>query len=170
MDKLVLAYEVAKKFHAGQKDRAGKDYIYHVKFVSDQVLPLGEEYALVGMLHDTLEDTAMDRGTLEQLFGKTVADAVALLMEVEEALNRDWDTLIKWREVAREMIGRMLTDQNRIVLMTRIVNHRSWKRVAGVLNKSEDYVRHLYPVAVAEFESRVAEEYPGYLDTVDIPG
>ena len=65
MDKLVLAYEVAKKFHAGQKDRAGKDYIYHVKFVSDQVLPLGEEYALVGMLHDTLEDTAMDRGTLE---------------------------------------------------------------------------------------------------------
>ena len=65
MDKLVLAYEVAKKFHEGQKDRAGKPYINHVKFVSDQVLPLGEEYALVGMLHDTLEDTAMDRGTLD---------------------------------------------------------------------------------------------------------
>ena len=57
-----------------------------------------------------------------------------------------------------------------IVLMTRIVNHRSWKRVAGVLNKSEDYVRHLYPVAVAEFEARVAEEYPGYLDNVTFPG
>ena len=70
MDKLALAYKVAKKYHAGQKDRAGKDYIYHVKFVSDQVLPLGETYALVGMLHDTLEDTDMDRETLEQLFGK----------------------------------------------------------------------------------------------------
>ena len=79
MEKLTLAYEVAKKYHAGQKDRAGKDYIHHVKFVSDQVLPLGETYALVGMLHDTLEDTAMDRETLEKLFGKTVAEAVALL-------------------------------------------------------------------------------------------
>lgn len=99
-----------------------------------------------------------------------MADKVARLMEVEESLNRDWDTLIKWREVARDMISRMLTGQNRTVLMTRIVNHRSWKRVAGVLNKSEGYVRHLYPVAVAEFEARVAEEYPGYLDTVDFPG
>lgn len=79
MEKLTLAYEVAKKYHAGQKDRAGKDYIHHVKFVSDQVLPLGETYALVGMLHDTLEDTAMDRENLERLFGKTVAEAVALL-------------------------------------------------------------------------------------------
>ena len=31
MDKLALAYKVAKKYHAGQKDRAGKDYIYHLK-------------------------------------------------------------------------------------------------------------------------------------------
>ena len=30
MDKLVLAYEVAKKFHEGQKDRAGKHYINNV--------------------------------------------------------------------------------------------------------------------------------------------
>lgn len=36
MEKLALAYETAKKYHAGQKDRAGKDYINHVKFVSDQ--------------------------------------------------------------------------------------------------------------------------------------
>lgn len=120
------------------------------------------------MIHLKSVDTSRDRVDGGQPLG--MADKVAKLMEVEEALNRDWDTLIKWREVAREMIGRMLTDQNRIVLMTRIVNHRSWKRVAGVLNKSEDYVRHLYPVAVAEFETRVAEEYPGYLDNVTFPG
>ncbi|WP_288274494.1 HD domain-containing protein, partial [uncultured Acidaminococcus sp.] len=95
MDKLVLAYEVAKKFHEGQKDRAGKPYINHVKFVSDQVLPLGEEYALVGMLHDTLEDTAMDRGTLEQLFGKTVADAVALLTHDKKVPYLDYVRQIK---------------------------------------------------------------------------
>ena len=59
-----------KKFHEGQKDRAGKPYINHVKFVSDQVLPLGEEYALVGMLHDTLEDTAMDREPWNSCLGK----------------------------------------------------------------------------------------------------
>ena len=120
------------------------------------------------MIHLKSVDTSRDRVDGGQPLD--MADKVARLMEVEESLNRDWDTLIKWREVARDMIGRMLTDQNRIVLMTRIVNHRSWKRVAGVLNKSEDYVRHLYPVAVAEFEARVAEEYPGYLDSVDFPG
>lgn len=97
------------------------------------------------------------------------SDKVIRLMEVEAALNADWDALIKWREVARKMIGRMLTDQNRIVLMVRIVNHRSWKQVASILDKSEDYVRHLYPIAVAEFEARVAKEYPGYLENLDFP-
>lgn len=120
------------------------------------------------MIHLKSVDTSRDKVDGGQPLD--MADKVVRLMEVEESLNRDWDTLIKWREVARDMIGRMLTDQNRIVLMTRIVNHRSWKQVAGVLNKSEDYVRHLYPVAVAEFEARVVEEYPGYLDTVDFPG
>lgn len=95
MEKLTLAYEVAKKYHAGQKDRAGKDYIYHVKFVSDQVLPLGETYALVGMLHDTLEDTAMDRETLEKLFGKTVAEAVALLTHDKKIPYLDYVRNIK---------------------------------------------------------------------------
>ena len=88
---------MAKKFHEGQK-RPGRGKtlsINHVKFVSDQVLPLGEEYALVGMLHDTLEDTAMDRGTLEQLFGKTVADAVALLTHDKKVPYLDYVRQIK---------------------------------------------------------------------------
>ena len=97
------------------------------------------------------------------------SDKVIRLLDVEAALNDDWDALIRWREVARQMIGRMLTDQNRIILMVRIVNHRSWKPVASILGKSEDYVRHLYPIAVAEFEARVAEEYPGYLENIDFP-
>lgn len=118
------------------------------------------------MIHLKSVDTARDRVDGGQPL--SMADKVAKLMEVEEALNRDWDELIKWREVARKMIGRMPTEQNKAVLMTRVVNHRAWKKVAAVINKSEDYARHLYPVAVAEFEALAATDYPGYLDTVEV--
>ena len=61
-------------------DKAGKTYMCHLTSVSNAVLPLGEDYAVVvGMLHDTLEDTEMTKETLFSLFGKEIADAVSLL-------------------------------------------------------------------------------------------
>ena len=77
--KLSLAVEVAEKYHADMTDKAGKTYMCHLTSVSNAVLPLGEDYAVVGMLHDTLEDTEMTKETLFSLFGKEIADAVSLL-------------------------------------------------------------------------------------------
>ena len=73
-EKLSLAAEVAEKYHAGMTDKAGKPYMCHLTSVSNAVLPLGEDYAVVGMLHDTLEDTEMTKENLSSLFGKEVAD------------------------------------------------------------------------------------------------
>jgi (p)ppGpp synthase/HD superfamily hydrolase len=77
--RLSLAVEVAKKYHEGMTDRAGKSYLFHLTSVSNSVLPLGEDYAVVGMLHDTLEDTKMTKESLISMFGRDIADAVFLL-------------------------------------------------------------------------------------------
>ena len=77
--RLSLAVEVAKKYHEGMTDRAGKPYLFHLTSVSNSVLPLGEDYAVVGMLHDTLEDTKMTKESLISMFGRDIADAVSLL-------------------------------------------------------------------------------------------
>ena len=77
--RLSLAVEVAKKYHEGMTDRAGKPYLFHLTSVSNSVLPLGEDYAVVGMLHDTLEDTKMTKESLISMFGSDIADAVSLL-------------------------------------------------------------------------------------------
>ena len=55
MDKLALAYEFASNCHKGQKDRALNDYITHPLWVSNHLSGLNEK--IVGMLHDTVEDS-----------------------------------------------------------------------------------------------------------------
>ena len=88
--KLSLAAEVAEKYHAGMTDKAGKPYMCHLTSVSNAVLPLGEDYAVVGMLHDTLEDTEMTKETLSSLLGKEVADAVSLLTHDDKVPYLDY--------------------------------------------------------------------------------
>lgn len=76
---LEKAKKVAETCHKGQVDRAGKPYMNHLLTVSNGVKDLGETYAVVGMLHDTVEDTEMTVEKLRELFGDEVAEAVGLL-------------------------------------------------------------------------------------------
>lgn len=57
-----LAYEIAKKAHLGQKDKAGTDYILHPETVAGMVDSDIEKS--VAYLHDVVEDTPI---TLEML-------------------------------------------------------------------------------------------------------
>lgn len=61
-NKIELAYEIAKKYHAGQVDKSGKDYIFHPIAVAQRVKSENEK--ILALLHDTLEDTSL---TLKQL-------------------------------------------------------------------------------------------------------
>lgn len=97
-----------------------------------------------------------------------LSDKVAHLIEVETLLDQEWDELIRWREEARRLIDMLEPGLSKGVLMLRVVNHRSWKKVAAVIHKSEDYCRHLYPLAVGDFEQLLATRFPDYLDTVEI--
>ena len=73
------ALAIAREAHAGQKDKAGLDYIYHPITVA--LLCEGAQEKAVALLHDTLEDCA-DKVSYEMLVdkvGKEIADAVKLL-------------------------------------------------------------------------------------------
>lgn len=69
----------AIKAHAGQKDKAGKDYFEaHVAVVAEGVKgdPVAEA---VAFLHDTVEDTTVTIADIRTGFPKEVADAVEAL-------------------------------------------------------------------------------------------
>lgn len=76
------AIELAKEYHAGQLDKAGKDYFEnHIKVVSDMVLYHENNLyaATVALLHDILEDTHISEDHLRQIFPKYIVDAVCVL-------------------------------------------------------------------------------------------
>lgn len=77
-DFVQIAYEIAKKAHAGQVDKAGVDYIQHPQTVASFVKTPEEKAA--AYLHDTLEDTDV---TAEHLVNAkiplNVVEAVQLL-------------------------------------------------------------------------------------------
>lgn len=73
------ALEIAREAHAGQVDKAGKEYIYHPITVA--LLCSSSKARAVALLHDTLEDCG-DKVSYEMLVdavGSEVADAVRIL-------------------------------------------------------------------------------------------
>lgn len=77
MEDYIFAYELAKRAHSGQVDKAGVSYIDHPVAVSDMVYP--EKEKIVALLHDVVEDTGITIACLRVLFDGEIADAVECL-------------------------------------------------------------------------------------------
>jgi guanosine-3',5'-bis(diphosphate) 3'-pyrophosphohydrolase len=80
---LLHAVEIAESFHRGQ-ERKGIDpapYLTHPVTVAKILADHGHDDDLVllcaALLHDTVEDTPMTQGELEERFGKEIAGVVA---------------------------------------------------------------------------------------------
>lgn len=58
------ATELARRAHAGQVDKAGRDYFLHVCAVRDALAAYGDDAQVAGVLHDVLEDTALTEDDL----------------------------------------------------------------------------------------------------------
>ncbi len=78
VERVLKAYELGAKAHAGQARECGGPYITHPVAVADILAGLGldGETIIAAVLHDTLEDTALTREILVSEFGETVADLV----------------------------------------------------------------------------------------------
>lgn len=72
------AYQFAYDAHAGQTRVTGEPYITHPVAVAAILadLHMDKETIIAGLLHDVLEDTAVERDELEKLFGPVVASLV----------------------------------------------------------------------------------------------
>ncbi|OSP55187.1 bifunctional (p)ppGpp synthetase/guanosine-3',5'-bis(diphosphate) 3'-pyrophosphohydrolase [Pseudoruegeria sp. SK021] len=78
VERLHLAYDYAKKVHAGQRRRSGEPYFTHPVAVAALLAEqrLDDATLITAILHDTVEDTEATYGDITQLFGREIAELV----------------------------------------------------------------------------------------------
>lgn len=72
-----LALQIAQKAHAGQVDKAGKDYILHPMTVASYMDTDIEK--AIAYLHDVLEDTDVTVDALREIFPNEIVDTLITL-------------------------------------------------------------------------------------------
>ena len=87
---LTKAYNFAVKAHEKQKRDEGSPYIIHPIAVANILTELKLDSATIatGLLHDTIEDTYATYKTIEEEFGKEVADLVDGVTKISEFENQ----------------------------------------------------------------------------------
>jgi len=80
LSRLSRAIRLAQEIHSNQTDKLGVLYIYHVLDVAKRVKHYGEDFEIVGLLHDAVEDAPQDRpltsDEVEEQFGIAVGSGV----------------------------------------------------------------------------------------------
>ena len=87
---LTKAYDFALRAHQNQKRDSGDPYVIHPVAVANILTDLKLDSATIatGLLHDTIEDTFATYKTIEQEFGKEVADLVEGVTKISEFENQ----------------------------------------------------------------------------------
>jgi (p)ppGpp synthase/HD superfamily hydrolase len=104
MKDLELARGLAEKFHAGQM-YGRHPYMYHLEMVSSALKDDGDErLAIIGMLHDMLEDTACKVELLEALFEDNIVEAVLAITHKKSWQSREeYLTEVKANPLAKKV-------------------------------------------------------------------
>ncbi len=121
------AYQVAERWHRGQKRKSGDPYITHPLAVTTILAELGMDPAtlMAGLLHDTVEDTEYGLDTLRRDFG----DQVALLVDGVTKLDKVKFGEAAQAETVRKMVVAMAKDPRVLVikLADRLHNMRTMR-------------------------------------------
>ncbi len=98
------AYLIGARAHEGQTRKSGEPYITHPVAVASILADLGmdAETIIAAILHDTLEDTLLSRGELEEIFGTTVTELVDGVTKLDKLRFRSQ------QEAAAESFRKML--------------------------------------------------------------
>src|SRR3546814_11389482 len=85
------AWAVGAAAHVGQLRKSGEPYITHpvavARVLAEQNVDV--ETLVAAILHDTIEDTPLDRAQLASEFGETVAELVAGVTKIGRASCRE---------------------------------------------------------------------------------
>ena len=96
--KIEIARKIAEKVHfepnnkypEGQKDKKGFPYMSHISDIANRVAHLGEQYEIVGLLHDSIEDAHDEeaRNEIEDLiknnFNQNIIDAIYAMTKTSD--------------------------------------------------------------------------------------
>jgi GTP diphosphokinase / guanosine-3',5'-bis(diphosphate) 3'-diphosphatase len=121
------AYQIAEKYHRGQRRKSGDPYITHPVAVTTILAELGMDIPTLcaGLLHDTVEDTEYTLDMLRRDFG----DTVALLVDGVTKLDKVKLGEAAQAETVRKMVVAMARDIRVLVikLADRLHNMRTMR-------------------------------------------
>jgi (p)ppGpp synthase/HD superfamily hydrolase len=102
MSKKHLAVGIAERAFKDKTDLAGAPYMNHLWRVAEAVEEHGEQYFIVGMLHDLLEDCPEYKvENLEKLFGSDIVNAIQILTRDKKELYDSYIIRVNFNDLAR---------------------------------------------------------------------
>ena len=161
-----LAFEVANHAHFTQRRKSGEPYITHPLEVAIIIADWGlDEQTIAGaLLHDTVEDTEVTKGDLEQIFGTNIAELVDSVTKLEK-LNFESDE-IAHAEYFRKVVLAMAKDIRVILIkladrlhnMLTLGSMKPEKRKRIALETMEIYVPIANKVGLHKVHLQLADE------------
>ena len=136
---LTKAYDFAVKAHINQKRDEGAPYIIHPVAVANILTDLKLDSATIatGLLHDTIEDTHETYQTIEEQFGKEVADLVDGVTKISEFENQAISN--SKAENFRKLI--LATSKDIRVLLVKLADRLHNMRTIKFLKDSDKQIR-----------------------------
>src|SRR6266550_1498460 len=116
LDLLRRAYLFSAREHKGQKRASGESYLVHPLEVANILadMRLDEISVATGLLHDVVEDTLVDLGTIREYFGDEITHLVDGLTKIAQISNVSREE--QQAENVRKMVLAMVDDV-RVVLV-----------------------------------------------------
>ncbi|GAB3619563.1 GTP pyrophosphokinase [Glutamicibacter endophyticus] len=130
LNQLIHAYEVAEKYHDGQKRKSGDPYITHPVAVATILAEMGMTGSILAaaLLHDTVEDTDYSLESVTKEF----SEEIAMLVDGVTKLDKVTYGEAAPAETVRKMVVAMSRDIRVLLikLADRLHNARTWRYVS----------------------------------------
>lgn len=118
------AISIASKSFEKIKDKGGRPYILHCLWVMDRVRHLGDEYMIVAVLHDLVEDTDWTIQMLrEEGFSERILHSIDILTKKDDVPYKEYITLVKINAIAREVKLRDLEHNSKITRLKGVTDN-----------------------------------------------
>ena len=112
--KIDIAKETAEKVHGSQTDKKNFPYMAHVNDVAKRVQQLGDDYFVVGLLHDAIEDSVKHeegqrfqeeiKNLIKITFNQEVVAAINAMTKLpEDDYFEDYLPRVKKNNIAKEV-------------------------------------------------------------------
>jgi|TARA_R100001530_G_scaffold28301_1_gene22388 (p)ppGpp synthase/HD superfamily hydrolase len=147
-----IARSLAETVHGKQTDKNGNPYMLHVLKVASDVAHLGQDYYVVGLLHDAIEDTEDEKGLRDDInffFKQNIVDALDALTKrkgenylyeyLPRVMENEMAVIVKIADVSHNLSrNKYITDKK---LQKRL--RTKYERALDMLGLSEQEINEL---------------------------